>query len=385
MKKIKKSKSGITLISLVVTIIVLLILAGVTLTMLTGENGIIKRSINAKELYLQAQENEENTLDDMDKIGDKYLKGEMKLNKSNLELKIVDGVAGKEGIAQLNAILWDIKGNISWNSSDTSETYVSITPTQDGKSVTVTAKAATTTPLTITATCGDYSESCSVTVTSIYTQHTKKIGTTRSIDVSSVLPNDYRDLTADDFIVELSGEVNYSQETTSIQTGTDVTYNPITKTYNAETGNLTISGGQIIYHRYQASNNDSYSTKTFDPGVVVYAVTGRKAETSNNRNIDVSKIFPDCYKNLTKDNFIVEITNENYYCNHNSKQYMSGARTIFTPVTITYNSQTGNLSVSGGTLFYRLYRATHEDWSALYEETKNLDIKVNMFYNEIEK
>ena len=35
----KKSKKGVTLVALVVTIIVLLILAGVSIAMLTGENG----------------------------------------------------------------------------------------------------------------------------------------------------------------------------------------------------------------------------------------------------------------------------------------------------------------------------------------------------------
>ena len=44
---IRKSK-GITLIALVITIIVLLILAGVTISMLTGENGILKQATNAK-------------------------------------------------------------------------------------------------------------------------------------------------------------------------------------------------------------------------------------------------------------------------------------------------------------------------------------------------
>lgn len=44
-----KKNGGITLIALVVTIIVLLILAGVTIAMLTGDNGIITNSQNAKE------------------------------------------------------------------------------------------------------------------------------------------------------------------------------------------------------------------------------------------------------------------------------------------------------------------------------------------------
>lgn len=42
-KNIKlKNKSGITLIALIITIIVLLILAGVTILTITGENGILR-------------------------------------------------------------------------------------------------------------------------------------------------------------------------------------------------------------------------------------------------------------------------------------------------------------------------------------------------------
>ena len=49
MKKHKKNKaSGITLIALVVTIIVLLILAGISIQMLTGDNGILTRAGEAK-------------------------------------------------------------------------------------------------------------------------------------------------------------------------------------------------------------------------------------------------------------------------------------------------------------------------------------------------
>ncbi len=50
--KVKKQKSkGITLIALVITIIVLLILAGVTIAALAGPNGIITNSVNAKIEY----------------------------------------------------------------------------------------------------------------------------------------------------------------------------------------------------------------------------------------------------------------------------------------------------------------------------------------------
>ena len=48
MKKVMfKSKRGITLIVLVVTIVVLLILAGVSIAMLSGENGIITQTFKA--------------------------------------------------------------------------------------------------------------------------------------------------------------------------------------------------------------------------------------------------------------------------------------------------------------------------------------------------
>ena len=45
---IKNNKRGITLIALVVTIIVLLILAGVSIAMLTGENRNINTSTKGK-------------------------------------------------------------------------------------------------------------------------------------------------------------------------------------------------------------------------------------------------------------------------------------------------------------------------------------------------
>ena len=45
----KKNQNGITLIALVITIIVLLILAGVSIAMLTGENGILTKATSAKK------------------------------------------------------------------------------------------------------------------------------------------------------------------------------------------------------------------------------------------------------------------------------------------------------------------------------------------------
>lgn len=62
MKKLKEElkygKKGITLISLVVTIIVLLILAGITINMLFGENGLLNRATDATEEYSKAEAKE---------------------------------------------------------------------------------------------------------------------------------------------------------------------------------------------------------------------------------------------------------------------------------------------------------------------------------------
>ena len=52
MKKTDKN-AGITLIVLAVTIIVLLILAGISIMMLTGDNGILKKAGEAKSTFIR--------------------------------------------------------------------------------------------------------------------------------------------------------------------------------------------------------------------------------------------------------------------------------------------------------------------------------------------
>ena len=61
-KTFKRKERGITLIALVITIIVLLILAGVSIAMLTGQNGILTQAQNAKNRTEEAQAEEQNIL-----------------------------------------------------------------------------------------------------------------------------------------------------------------------------------------------------------------------------------------------------------------------------------------------------------------------------------
>ena len=65
-KRILKER-GITLIALVVTIVVLLILAGVSINAIFSENGIIKRAQDAQNKMNNAQESDLNALNDLDK------------------------------------------------------------------------------------------------------------------------------------------------------------------------------------------------------------------------------------------------------------------------------------------------------------------------------
>lgn len=50
-----KGKKGITLIALVITIIILLILAGVAIATLTGDNGLLQKTTSSKEKNEEAE------------------------------------------------------------------------------------------------------------------------------------------------------------------------------------------------------------------------------------------------------------------------------------------------------------------------------------------
>ena len=74
-KVLKRKERGITLIALVITIIVLLILAGVSIAMLTGNNGILTQAQKAKNETEKAQAEEENILSDYENYLSQYTNG----------------------------------------------------------------------------------------------------------------------------------------------------------------------------------------------------------------------------------------------------------------------------------------------------------------------
>ena len=70
-----KNEAGITLIALTITIIVLLILAGVTISALSGDNGILQNAARAKEETEQAEKDEKEKLGNMEDTINEYVTG----------------------------------------------------------------------------------------------------------------------------------------------------------------------------------------------------------------------------------------------------------------------------------------------------------------------
>ena len=65
MRKINENK-GITLVALVITIIVIIVLAGISISILMGQDGIIQKTKEGAENYQKAAELEKEMLDDID-------------------------------------------------------------------------------------------------------------------------------------------------------------------------------------------------------------------------------------------------------------------------------------------------------------------------------
>ena len=65
-KKLMKGNRGITLVALVVTIVVLLILAGISLNLVLGENGIITKAQEARDKTEQARINTEKSMNSLE-------------------------------------------------------------------------------------------------------------------------------------------------------------------------------------------------------------------------------------------------------------------------------------------------------------------------------
>ena len=78
-RKQLKNQKGITLVALVVTIIVLIILAGITISMTIGNNGIFTKAKETKRLQITGETKE--------KIGTEILAAQVEAIERNKELE----------------------------------------------------------------------------------------------------------------------------------------------------------------------------------------------------------------------------------------------------------------------------------------------------------
>ncbi len=150
-KDVRKGIRGITLIALVVTIIVLLILAGISIMMLTGQNGILTRANQAKENMGTAQTEELINLS----VTDALTQGLGSLTDENLKASLNNNIgAGKYTITGDATNGWTVtvdgkRYNIDASGTISSEKItlasgLEITPS------TITIEQAATSELTVT-------------------------------------------------------------------------------------------------------------------------------------------------------------------------------------------------------------------------------------------
>lgn len=127
MKKYKKLKidennKGITMIALVVTIIVLLLLAGISISMLSGENGILSRAMQAKEAT-RAGEVQEAVKLAITKNKAEYVGGEKQTKAEVISILQEEGKLKSEEVAELeNGDVIEIGGiTIDFSALDTGD------------------------------------------------------------------------------------------------------------------------------------------------------------------------------------------------------------------------------------------------------------------------
>ena len=97
-----KNTKGVTLIALVITIIVLLILAGVTIQTLTGDNGLLQKAQTAKEENEKAKELELIKL----AVASAKLAGKGTITKDNLESELKSNFGANKEVLENNTFFY---------------------------------------------------------------------------------------------------------------------------------------------------------------------------------------------------------------------------------------------------------------------------------------
>lgn len=119
LKRRNKQENGITILSLVITIIVLLILAGITISAITGDNGIIRNAGKAKEKTEIANEKEIVEKATVQAMGNnKYGNIEESELQSELDKETDEG---KTKATDIGEVMLQIGDYITYNANDKGE------------------------------------------------------------------------------------------------------------------------------------------------------------------------------------------------------------------------------------------------------------------------
>ena len=98
----KNKENGITLVALVITIIILLILAGITIATLAGDNGLFSRAQQAKKIAKNASDTEETILADYENKINMAISSNRETNKNPSTILYPNGTAEKPATISIN-------------------------------------------------------------------------------------------------------------------------------------------------------------------------------------------------------------------------------------------------------------------------------------------
>ncbi len=279
-RKIKKRVKGITLIALIITIVIILILAGVTIAFTIGPNGIIQQAQNAKNRYQLAAQSESTVLDTLNNQIDSGNFSSLSTADLATVTKIPDSATSTQATNKDNNVIY-YKDDTSLNNKDLTNTTSDTTKVtiSNGKTIDdykVYYKAATAD--NISAGAAGYADGnlilgngadvdaayqrgkseATISVQGVTFSNIAFLGSGSSFNVSSY--SNYGTYTADNFIVSINSLNISGHHDNNVSEGSDGSKgSTITKSYNASTGVFTVGGTSTSFTNYTQYGGNTLS------------------------------------------------------------------------------------------------------------------------------